>query len=156
MPPTLVAIIGTRAPAASSTIYGIDSAREGTTSTRPSLNASRTGIWPGKETNDPIPSRCASSVSAAWSGPEPTSTVRGMTAAGAADAGDRLEQRVDAFGGAQFADVEQVGGVCVGRRRREFRRTDAVGDDAADAVARADVERQSGRRCRRSRTGTRR
>ena len=106
--------------------------------TRPSLKASRAGIGPGKETRGAMPSlpREFAQLRAVGAGAD-QHRARNEPAR-ATDAGDRFEQRVDALGGAQFADIEQIGGVGVGRRRREFGRPDAVGDDVAHAAPRAD------------------
>ena len=82
MPPTLAAIIGMPAAAASITTYGIESPRDGTTSSRPLLKPKRAGTWPMKRTAGPRLSRSQSACSVAVSSPSPASvSVTGLPAA---------------------------------------------------------------------------
>ena len=53
----------------------------------------------------------------------------GDVAEGLSSQRNRIEQGVDAFGGAQFADIEKIGGVRVRSHGLEFGAANAIGDD---------------------------
>ena len=88
--------------------------------TRPSAKAWRAGMGPGNETWRASPSRSARAINSLASGPEPTSVAVGAWPRLARQRRDRVDQRVDALGGAQFADIEEVGRVLGRRRGDEF------------------------------------